>query len=116
MHGLPLNTSVAEVVLRLARPEERLTWDRLMAERHELGFLRLEGRGQRSVAGPVDRSCGRIGFRWRGLAGKRAVVRSAGPVDRLEAFGSQQYELVAPCGEQYTPAVASGTVRLPESG
>ena len=50
MHGLPLNTSVAEVVLRLARPEERLTWDRLMAERHELGFLRLEGRGQRSVA------------------------------------------------------------------
>ncbi len=50
MPGLPLNTSVAEVVLRLARPEERLTWDRLMAERRELGFLRLKGCGRRNVA------------------------------------------------------------------
>ena len=47
MPGLPLNPPVAEVVIRLARPEVRLRWDRLLVERHKLGFLHLAGRGLR---------------------------------------------------------------------
>ena len=76
MLGLPQNPSVAEVVIRLARPEERLRWDGLMAERYELGFLRFVGRGLRYVAV--------LGTLWIGLAGGRAEVPSARPVHRLE--------------------------------
>ena len=64
MPGLPQNPSVAEVVIRLARPEERLRRDGLMAERHELGFLRFVGRGLRYVAV--------LGTLWIGLAGRQA--------------------------------------------
>ena len=65
------------VEIRLARPEERLRWDRLMAEGHELGFLRFVGRGLRYVAV--------LGTLWVALAGWCAEVPSARPVHRLEA-------------------------------
>ena len=41
---------VSEVVVRLARPEERLRWDQLMDTHHELGFKQFAGRGLRYVA------------------------------------------------------------------
>ena len=41
---------LSEVVVRLARPEERLRWDRLMDEHHYLGFKQFAGRGLRYVA------------------------------------------------------------------
>ena len=50
MDGLPERPSVSDVAVRLALPEERIRWDRLMSERHELGFLRCVGRGLRYVA------------------------------------------------------------------
>ncbi len=67
----PLNSSVAEVVIRLARPDERLRRNRLIAERHELGFLRFVGRRLRYVAV--------LGTLWVSSAGwrARATVPSA---------------------------------------
>ena len=41
---------VKEVVLRLARPDERLRWDALMDQHHPLGFKQFAGRGLRYVA------------------------------------------------------------------
>ena len=64
MPVLPPNPSVAEVVIRLARLEERLRRDGLMAERHNFGYLRFVGRGLRYVA--VQ------GTLWLGLAGWQA--------------------------------------------
>ncbi len=68
MLGLAQNHSVVEAVIRLARPEERLRWDGLMAERHELGFLRFVGRGLPYVAV--------LGTLWIGLAGWQAGRRA----------------------------------------
>ena len=85
MLGLPPNPSVAEVVIRLARPEERLRWDGLMAERHELGFLRFVGRGLRYVAV--------LGTLWIGLAGWQAGALKCRPRDRFIGWKApQQYE------------------------
>ena len=85
MLGLPQNPSVAEVVIRLARPEERLRWDGLMAERHELGFLRFVGRGLRYVAV--------LGTLWIGLAGWQAGALKCRPRDRFVGWKApQQYE------------------------
>ena len=41
---------VQEVVVRLARPDERLLWDELMDAHHPLGFKQFAGRGLRYVA------------------------------------------------------------------
>ena len=41
---------LSEVVVRLARPEERLRWDGLMDAHHYLGFKQFAGRGLRYVA------------------------------------------------------------------
>ena len=41
---------LSEVVVRLARPEERLAWDRQMDEQHYLGFKQFGGRGLRYIA------------------------------------------------------------------
>ena len=82
MPGLPPNHTVAGVSIRLARTEERLRRDRLMAERPELGSLRLVVLGLRYVA--VPRTL------WVGLAGRRADVPSARPVHRRKP--SQPYE------------------------
>ena len=43
-----------DVSVRLARPDERIRWDRLMDQHHYLGFKRFAGRGLRYV------------FEWRG--------------------------------------------------
>ena len=61
MNALPERPSVSDVEVRLALPEERIRWDRLMSERHELGFLRFVGRGLGYVAV--------LGTPWVGLAG-----------------------------------------------
>ena len=42
--GFPV---LCEVVVRLARPEERLRWDGLMDEHHYPGFKQFAGRGLR---------------------------------------------------------------------
>ena len=55
--------------MRLARPEERLLRDRLMAKRHEFGFPCLVARGIRYDAV--------LGTLWVGLAGWRGEVPSA---------------------------------------
>ena len=41
---------LSEVVVRLARPEERLAWDRQMDAQHYLGFKQFGGRGLRYIA------------------------------------------------------------------
>ena len=38
-----------DVSVRLARPDERARWDRLMDQHHHLGFKRFAGRGLRYV-------------------------------------------------------------------
>ncbi len=43
-----------DVVIRLARPEERTRWDELVDRHHDLGFNRFAGRGLRYI------------FEWRG--------------------------------------------------
>ena len=47
---LILPSSVKDVTVRLARPDERRRWDATMAERHPLGFRGFAGRGLRYVA------------------------------------------------------------------
>ena len=45
---------IRDVTVRLARPDERRRWDKLMNQHHHLGFKRFAGRGKRYV------------FEWRG--------------------------------------------------
>lgn len=65
---------VSEVVVRLARPEERLRWDALMDTQHELGCKQFAGRGLRYIA------------EWRGqwlaLVGWQTGVFQCRPRDR----------------------------------
>ena len=61
MLGLPRNPLVGDVEIRLARPEERLRWDRLMAEGHELGFLRFLW----DAGYDMLRCWGRFGLPWQ---------------------------------------------------
>ena len=82
MLGLPRNPLVGDVEIRLARPEERLRWDRLMAEGHELGFLRFVGRGLRFVAV--------LGTLWVALAGWQAGALKCRPRDRFIGWKSAQ--------------------------
>ena len=97
MPGLPPDPSVAGVVIRRARPEERLRRDRLMAERRQLGFPRLVGRGLRYVAVLLTL--------WPGLAGTRAEVQYARSVhwrkpsqqdERLHLVASNARRLLLP--------------------
>ena len=46
----PAGFALAEVVVRLVRPDERVKWDVLMDQHHYLGFKRFAGRGLRYVA------------------------------------------------------------------
>ncbi len=79
------NPLVGDIEIRLARPEERLRWDRLMAEGHELGFLRFVGRGLRYVAV--------LGTLWVALAGWQAGALKCRPRDRFIGWKpAQQYE------------------------
>ena len=52
--GSPDGFHSRDVFVRLARPDERIRWDRLMDQHHYLGFKRIAGRGIRYV------------FDWRG--------------------------------------------------
>ena len=52
--GTPDGFHPRDVSVRLARPDERIRWDRLMDQHHYLGFKRIAGRGIRYV------------FDWRG--------------------------------------------------
>ena len=52
--GTPDGFHPRDVSVRLARPDERIRWDRLMDQLHYLGFKRFAGRGVRYV------------FDWRG--------------------------------------------------
>ncbi len=106
MLGWPQNPSVAKVVIRLARPEERLRWDGLMAERHELGFLRFAGRGLRYVAV--------LGTLWIGLAGWQAGALKCRPRDRFIGWKAlQQVERFHLVASNSRLLVLPG---LPESG
>ena len=63
-----------DVSVRLARPDERIRWDRLMNQHHYLGFKRFAGRGVRYV------------FEWRGqwvgLAGWQSGAFKCRPRDQ----------------------------------
>ena len=63
-----------DVSVRLARPDERIRWDRLMDQHHYLGFKRFPGRGLRYV------------FEWRGqwvgLAGWQSGAFKCRPRDQ----------------------------------
>ena len=45
----PAGFALDEVVVRLARTDERVTWDALMDRHHDPGFTRFAGRGLRYV-------------------------------------------------------------------
>ena len=106
MLGLPRNPSVEEAVIRLARPEERLRWDGLMAEHHELGFLRFVGRGLRYVAV--------LGTLWVGLAGWQAGALKCRLRDRFIGWkAAQQVERLHLVASNTRLLVLPG---LPESG
>ena len=97
MPGLPPHPAVAGVVIRRARPEERLRRNQPMAERHQFGFLRLVGRRLRYVAV--------LGTLWPGLAGTRAEVPYARSLhsrkpsqqdERLHLVASNTHQLLLP--------------------
>ena len=70
----PAGFSLAEVEVRLVRPDERIKWDVLMDQHHYLGFKRFAGRGLRYVA--------EWRGRWIALAGWQAAALKCGPRDR----------------------------------
>ena len=85
MDTLPSNVSVSDVEVRLSGPDERVRWDRVMNERHELGFHRFAGRGLRYVA----LLCGL----WVALAGWQVGALKCRPRDRFIGWTrSQQFE------------------------
>ena len=78
----PAGFSLSEVVVRLARPDERVRWDALMDHHHYLGFKRFAGRGLRYVA------------EWRGqwlaLAGWQTGAFKCAPRDRWIGWRRQE--------------------------
>ena len=72
--GSPDGFHPRDVSVRLARPDERIRWDRLMDQHHYLGFKRFAGRGLRYF------------FEWRGqwvgLAGWQSGAFKCRPRDR----------------------------------
>ena len=70
----PAGFSLAEVEVRLVRPDERIKWDVLMDQHHYLGFKRFAGRGLRYLA--------EWRGRWIALAGWQAAALKCGPRDR----------------------------------
>ena len=72
--GTPDGFHPRDVSVRLARPDERIRWDRLMDQHHYLGFKRFAGRGVRYV------------FDWRGqwvgLAGWQSGAFKCRPRDQ----------------------------------
>ena len=78
----PAGFALDEVVVRMARADERVKWDALMDRDHYLGFARFAGRGLRYVA------------EWRGLwvalAGWQAAALKCGPRDRWIGWRKQE--------------------------
>ena len=70
----PAGFALAEVVVRLVRPDERVKWDMLMDQHHYLGFKRFAGRGLRYVA--------EWRGRWIALAGWQAAALKCAARDR----------------------------------
>ena len=72
--GTPDGFHPRDVSVRLARPDERIRWDRLMDQHHYLGFKRFAGHGVRYV------------FDWRGqwvgLAGWQSGAFKCRPRDQ----------------------------------
>ena len=50
VQATPPGFTLDEVVVRVARADERVKWDALMDRHHYLGFTRFAGRGLRYVA------------------------------------------------------------------
>ena len=74
LQATPAGFSLDDVVVRLVRPDERITWDLLMDQHHYLGFKRFAGRGLRYVA--------EWRGRWIALAGWQAAALKCAPRDR----------------------------------
>ena len=74
VQATPADFALHEVVVRLARADERVKWDALMDRHHYLGFKRFAGRGLRYVA--------EWGGRWLALAGWQAGALKCRPRDR----------------------------------
>ena len=78
--GTPDGFHPRDVSVRLARPDERIRWDRLMDQHHYLGFKRFAGHGVRYV------------FDWRGqwvgLAGWQS-----GAFNLNSAVGARKYSV-----------------------
>ena len=79
--GSPDGFHHRDVTVRLARPDERRRWDRLMNQHHPLGFKRFAGRGIRYV------------FEWRGqwvsLAGWQSGASRCRPRDKWIGWKSE---------------------------
>ena len=70
----PAGFTLDEVVVRVARADERVKWDALMDRHHYLGFKRFAGRGLRYVA--------EWRGRWVALAGWQVAALKCAPRDR----------------------------------
>ena len=94
---------LSDVTVRLARPHEWPTWDRLMNEHHDLGFKQFAGRGLRYVA--------EWRGRWVALAGWQTGVFQCKPRDqwlgwakelqfqRLHLIGNHTRFLILPAAQ-----------------
>ena len=79
-----------DVSVRLARPDERIRWDRLMNQHHYLGFKRFPGRGLPYV------------FEWRGqcvgLAGwQSGAFKCVNLLSKVTPFCRS---IMTPCGTE----------------
>ncbi|MDE0023217.1 MAG: hypothetical protein OXP69_02270 [Spirochaetaceae bacterium] len=117
MQVLPEGFSLSEVVVRLARADERVRWDALMDRHHYLGFKRFAGRGLRYLA------------EWRGqwlaLAGWQTCEsaskvtpgrRSKGPPFPAGRSGCKPGRAPRHAGAPWRARVATSSVRLINPG
>ena len=79
--GSPDGFHHRDVTVRLARPDERIRWDRLMNQHHHLGFKRFASRGLRYVF----EWCGH----WVGLAGWQSGASRCRPRDKWIGWKSE---------------------------
>ena len=82
MQATPAGFRLDEVVVRVARADERVKWDALMDRHHYLGFTRFAGRGLRYVA--------EWRGRWVALAGWQAAALKCAPRDRWIGWRKQE--------------------------
>ena len=82
VQATPADFALHEVVVRLARADERVKWDALMDHHHYLGFKRFARRGLRYVAEWKGQ--------WLALAGWKAPVLKCRPRDRWMGWCGQE--------------------------